>query len=153
MPPPEDAGPLIQRIECPQAPARAFAAGFFPALAAAVVIFLACRAADPIVYAVFAAPIVGGVLTMLVHLKREAATAREKGLVVYYGSRAEVVDWPTVKGIEQGLIGIASTHVVLFHGGRRRVRIGTGDRAIAAAQEIVRRAGLRWLHEPFSAAR
>ena len=151
---PDDAGPVAQRVDFPAGAGRIFAGVFVPVLAAAAVIFLTCRAAGPVVYAVFAAPVVAGVLATMLMVKRKptALEVREKGLVLFFGSRTENVDWPGVKGIEQVIIGMVPTHVVLFHG-RKRLLIGTGDRAVALAQEIVRRAGLRWLHEPFSAAR
>jgi len=154
MPTPDDAGPVAQRVDFPVAAGRMFAAVFFPVRAAAGAIFLACRASGPVAYAVFVAPIAAGVFATLALLKRKptAIEVREKGLVLFFGSRAEIVEWPGVRGVEQVIIGMVPTHVVLFNG-RKLLQIGTGDRAVALAQEIVRRAGLRWIHEPFSAAR
>lgn len=150
----DDAGPVAQRVDFPVGAGRIFAAVFLPVLVAAVAIFLAFRASGRAAYAVFVAPVVVGVPATLTVLRRKptALEVREKGLVLFFGSRPEIVDWATVKGIEQVIIGMTPTHVVLFHE-RKRLLIGTGDRAVALAQEIVRRAGLRWLHEPFSAAR
>jgi len=148
----DDAGPVAQRVALPTGAGRTFAAALIPALAAAAGIFLACRSYGPAAYAVFAAPVAAGVAAALLILKRKptALEVREKGLVLFYGTRPEIVEWARVKGIEQVILGMVPTHVVLFHG-RKRLLIGTGDPAVALAQEIVRRAGLRWLHEPFSA--
>jgi hypothetical protein len=150
----DDAGPVALRVDLPVGAGRTFAAVYIPLLALGIVVSLGSRGSVPAVYAVIAAPIVVAVGITIALLKRKptAVEVREKGLVIHCGSRVDVVDWPKVKGIEQVIIGMVPTHVVLFHG-RKRLLIGAGDRAVALAQEIVRRAGLRWLHEPFSAAR
>lgn len=91
-------------------------------------------------------------LARLLNRRPNAVEVREKGLAVHYRSRTDVIEWTTVRGVEQVIIGVAPMYAVLLLG-RRSLIVGSGDRAVALAQEIVRKGGLRWIHEPFSAAR
>jgi len=90
-------------------------------------------------------------LARLFNLRPHTLEIREKGLAICYRSRVEVMEWRTLKGVEQVIIGMAPMYAAIFHG-RRPLVFGSGDRAVAVAQEIVRKGGLRWIHEPFSAA-
>ena len=90
-------------------------------------------------------------LARLFNTRPRALEVREKGLVICWRSRVEVMTWQTLKGVEQVIIGVAPMYAVHFHG-RKPLVIGAGDPAVALAQEIVRKGGLRWIHEPFSAA-
>lgn len=91
-------------------------------------------------------------LARLLNRRPNAVEVREQGLAVYYRSRLEVIEWTTVRGVEQVILGMTPT-VAVFFNGRPKLVVGTGDRALALAHEVVRKAGLRWIHEPFSAAR
>lgn len=82
----------------------------------------------------------------------KAVEIREKGLVVYHGSRHEVIEWAIVRGVEQIIVGVDPVYAVLLQG-RANVVVGGGDPAVRFARELVRKSGLRWVHEPFSAAR
>ena len=159
MPTADDPGAVAVRVDYPVGGGRIFAYAFFPVLAAPILVFLiqALRSptsAGPAVFAGLLALVVGCFLLTLRLLNRRptALEVREKGVVLHFGSRTEVLEWPAVRGIEQLIVGLTPMQFVLFHG-RPRVAIGTGDRAIAVSQEIVRRAGLRWIHEPFTARR
>ena len=150
----DDAGPVAQRVDLPTDAGRTIAAVFLFLLVLGFAVFWLSAGTVRAVYSVFAGPVVIGAGVTFAILKRKpnVLEVREKGLVLYYGGRTEFVEWARVRGIEQVILGMEPTHVVLFHG-RKRLVLGTGDPAIVFAQEIVRRAGLRWLHEPFSAAR
>ena len=160
----DDAGPLSLRLDFPAGAGSTFARVLFPVLAAPVLIHeirllrapadTPSRAVGLAVFAVLLALIAAGFLATMRILNRRptALEVREKGLLVRYRTRVEAIEWPTVKGVEQAILGVVPTYVVHFHG-RRRLVVGTDERALALAREIVRKAGLRWIHEPFSAVR
>ena len=163
MPSPADAGPVSLRLDFPLGAGRRFALLAFPLLAAPVLVFLVHVLRSPNapsrslllgLAALLLTMAVGGFLFTLRWLNKRptAIEVREKGLVVHYGSRIDAIEWPTVKRVEQAIFGMVPTYVVLFHG-RRKLVVGSDDRATALAHEVVRKAGLRWIHEPFTAAR
>lgn len=88
----------------------------------------------------------------LLNRRPNAVEVREKGLVVYHGSRFEVLEWSIVRGVEQIIVGMDPKWAVLFQG-RPKLVVGSGDPVLAFVRELVRKGGLRWIHEPFSAAR
>jgi hypothetical protein len=90
-------------------------------------------------------------LARLFNRRPHTLEVREKGLVICWRSRLEFIDWPTVRGVEQVIIGMVPTYEIVIQG-RKELVVGSGDRALALVQEIVRKGGLRWIHEPFSAA-
>jgi hypothetical protein len=163
--PADDAGPRALRVDFPGGPGRTFAWLFFPVLAAPfLVLFLQVlrspadapsRSFGLAVFAAFLALIAAGLVLTLRILRRKptALEVREKGLVLFRGSRAETVGWSEVRGLNLVVFGIVPTHVVLFEGGRRLLPIGSGERARELSREIARRADLRWVEEPFTAVR
>jgi hypothetical protein len=152
------------RIDFPAGAGKIFASIVFPLLAAPVLFFLIqvlrspagtpSRSVALAVAAVFLAGIAAGFFLTLRMLARRptAVEVRDQGLTVHFGSRREEIDWASVRGVEQIIVRMIPTYVVLFHG-RGDVVVGSGERAVQLAQAIVRRAGLRWIHEPFSARR
>ena len=163
MPSPDDAGPVSLRVDFPLGAGRRFAMLAFPLLAAPILFFLVhvlrssnapSRSLALGVAALLLATAVGGFLVTLRMLSKRptAVEVREKGLVVHYGSRIDAIEWPTVRGVEQIIIGMLPAYAVFFHG-RRKLVVGSDDRATALVHEVVRKAGLRWIHEPFTAAR
>lgn len=163
MPSPDDAGPVSLRVDFPLGAGRRFALLAFPLIAAPTLVFLvhvlrSSNAPSRSLALGFAALLltmtVGGFLFMLRMMNKRptAVEVREKGLVVRYGSRSDAIEWPTVRGVEQIILGMVPTYAVFFHG-RRKLVVGSDDRATALAYEVVRKAGLRWIHEPFTAAR
>lgn len=149
----DEAGPLVLRGELPAGAGTRFVHVFFLLLAAPLV-YLFVRGSRSVALGVLAAVVVAGYVVALLALSRRptAVEVREKGLVVFQGTRVETIDWSSVRGLELVVFGMAPTHVVLFRG-RRKLPLGTGDRAQDLARAIARTGGLRWLHEPFSAHR
>lgn len=149
----DDAGAVTTRVEFPAGAGRALVWTVFPLLAASNAALLAVRRVPPLC-SLALVPIVGAFLLALRQLngRPTALEAKDKGLVVHYRSRVETIEWSTVRGVEQVIIGMAPMYAVLFKGRRKQI-IGSGGRAEDFAREVVRRAGLRWIHEPFSAAR
>jgi hypothetical protein len=164
MPNADDAGPFALRIDFPGGAGRTFAGILLPLLAAPVLFYIVRILRSPAdtpsrpvklaVAAVLLTMIVAGFMGTLRLLRRKptALEVREKSLLLFFGSRVETIEWPTVLAVDQVIVGMVPIHVVHI-GSRPMIAIGTGDRAVALAQEIVRRAGLRWIHEPFSAVR
>jgi hypothetical protein len=81
-----------------------------------------------------------------------AVEVRDKGLVVYTGSRLEVFEWAAVRGVEQIIVGMDPMYAVFIQG-RPRTVVGSCERTLPFIHDLVRIGGLRWIHEPFSAAR
>ena len=153
MPTADDAGAVSSRVEFPAGSGRKTVLIVFPLLAAGVAALLTLRLVPPL-FSLVLVPIVGGFLLALWSLSRRptALEVRDKGLVVHYRTRVETIEWSTVRGVEQGVIGMVPMYIVLFKGRHKQV-IGPGDRSVEFAREVVRKAGLRWIHEPFSAVR
>ena len=152
------------RVDFPVGAGKLFAGIVFPLLAAPVLFFLVQVVRSPAdtrsrsvalaVAAVFLALIAAGFFLTLRLLNRRptAVEVRDRGLTVHFGSRREEIEWATVKGVEQIIVRMIPAYVVLFHG-REKIVVGSGERAVQLAQAVVQRAGLRWIHEPFSARR
>src|SRR5574341_1865562 len=143
------------RLDFPTGAGRIFAWIVFPLLALPIVFFFIQALRSPAdapgrtvglaVCSVVLALIAAGLLLTLrmLHRRPSALVVRANGLELHYGSRVESIDWATVRGIEQVIVGMAPTYAVLLVG-RSHCVFGWGDRSLAVAQEIVRRAGLRW---------
>lgn len=161
---PDDADRPALRIEFPRSPGRRFALFFLPLMAASFLLLLIQmlrspaegpgRAAGLAVCVAGAALFAAASVAALRSLKRRptALEAGEKALLLFFGSRADAVEWGDVKGVEQIIVGMTPTYAVMMKG-RKKVAFGSDDRALELARQIVRRAGLRWIHEPFTARR
>lgn len=164
MPPADDAGPLALRVDYPVPAGKIFAYVFFPVLAAPLLFLLVQELRSPAdspsrslglaIFGALLALVVAGFLVTLRLLARRptALEVREKALVLFFGSRVETIEWPAVKGVEQGVAGVVPGYWVLLQN-RPNLAVGMGDRGQELARLIVQRAGLRWIHEPFSARR